>query len=87
MQFCRQVVLLFRVKVDYVYDVSYGKMDLRNLESDAIYVRNNSTNDLYINAHHLIEATIDYIGNIYYRGDTAKIVQKINGSGKLIHIN
>jgi len=75
------------VGVNYAYNISSGKMDLRNLDSDDIYVTNSGTNDTYIKANNLIEAELGYIGNIYYTGSATQIIEKYSNTGRLINLN
>ncbi len=81
------IVAVGHVGVSYIYSTGYGKMDLLNLNSDDVYVTNNSTDDLYINANKRIGAEIGYIANIYYTGNPSQVDAKITNTGKLIHIN
>ncbi len=75
------------VGVNYVYSVGYGKMDLRNVDADDVYVKNGGTNDLYINANKIIGATLTYVGNIYYRGNPSQVNEVFSNKGRLIKIN
>lgn len=75
------------IGVSSVYSVGYGKIDLRDVQSDDIYVTNGGTNDLYINAAKRIGAQLTYVGNIYYIGNPTRVDEKFTNKGRLIKIN
>jgi hypothetical protein len=70
----------------YMYHVGYGKMNCLLLESKNVYINNRGTNDIYTNALNILDAKIEYIGNIYYKGNPGTITQQITGTGKIIKL-
>ena len=62
----------------------FGLLQLKDLSTDYSYVSNIGTNDLYVNAHKYLDATIGSIGNIYYTGKADTIHAHITGSGQMI---
>ena len=56
-----------------IYKRSYGIIDARNYAAETVHVKTESASDCYINASESIEATINNIGNIYYKGDPDSI--------------
>ncbi|HOI31482.1 MAG: DUF2807 domain-containing protein [Bacteroidales bacterium] len=69
----------------YIYQVSFGPIDARNLTSGFAYLGNNSTNNTWIRATTVLEATINSIGNVYYFGDPQTALSG-SGSGGLIRL-
>ena len=72
-----------KVTVAYYYSAGYGKLDFRNIESEKVFMNNRGTNDIFVYAKQLLEAKIEYIGNIYYKGNPI-IKQEITGSGQML---
>lgn len=72
--------------VAYYYSAGYGKMDFRNIETEKIFMNNRGTNDMYVYAKELIEARIEYSGNIYYKGNPS-IKKEITGSGQMLPLH
>lgn len=70
----------------YLYGAGYGKLDCVNLQSDFVFVTNKGTNNFYVDAQQLLEASIFGVGNIYYKGSPASIVKKEFSKGKLISL-
>ncbi|MBG0781188.1 MAG: DUF2807 domain-containing protein [Bacteroidales bacterium] len=70
-------------QLTYLYQVSYGPIDARNLLSNFAYLENNSTNSTWVRANTILEATINSIGDVYYFGDP-QIGLSGGGSGGLI---
>jgi len=62
----------------------YGFLQLKDLQTDFIYVSNTGSNDCYVNAEKFLDATIKSIGNIYYTGKPDSIHTHITGAGQLI---
>ena len=75
-------------KVDnfYLYGAGYGRLDCVNLHSDYVFVTNRGTNNFYVTAQRLIDASIFGTVNIYYQGNPMTIVKKEFGQGKLISL-
>jgi len=70
----------------YMYHVGYGIMNCLLLESQNVYINNRGTNDIYTNAENILDAKIEYIGDIFYKGSPGTINQQITGTGKLIKL-
>ena len=56
-----------------IYKRSYGVIDAQNYEAETVHVKTESPSDCYISASESIEATINHIGHIYYKGDPDSI--------------
>ena len=56
-----------------IYKRSYGVIDAQNYNAETIHVTTDSASDCYISASEIIEATINNLGNIYYKGDPDSI--------------
>jgi len=69
--------------VNYVYSAGNGKADLSGLYSGYIFITSKSTNETYVNVSKELEAWIDYVGNIYYKGNPYSVKKKYTGSGRL----
>lgn len=70
----------------YVYSASYGLVDLRDLQTNTIFVNSISTNDTYVNSMERIGVQIYGLGNIYYTGNPSIVESSIYGSGELIKL-
>ena len=70
--------------ISSVYAGDFGPFDCRDLTTGYTFVTNRGSNDCYINVSQYLDATINSIGNIYYRGTPDSIITHINGSGKVI---
>jgi hypothetical protein len=71
--------------VNYLYFAGNGKADLSNLQNGYTFITSKSTNDTYINVSKELDAWIDYVGNVYYKGNPYSVKTKYTGSGRLIH--
>lgn len=70
----------------YNFNAGFGVLDCGQLVGDNNFVHNKGTNQVYVNSNSILEVTIGYIGNVYYKGNPGTIKQLITGSGKLIKI-
>jgi hypothetical protein len=70
----------------YNYNAGFGVLNCENLLGENNYVHNKGTNQIYVNSNSILEVTIGYIGNVYYKGNPVTIKKLITGSGKLIKI-
>lgn len=52
-----------------IYKRSYGVIDARNYDAETVHVTTSSASDCFISASNYIEATINDLGNIYYKGE------------------
>jgi hypothetical protein len=72
---------------NYLYNASNGFAHLEYLHTVSNTAKSISTGECYINVDQNLDATINYIGNIYYYGNPADIKTNITGEGKLIKLN
>lgn len=70
--------------VCYLYSAGNGLADLRNFKTKGTYMTSKSTADCYVWTTEEVDAWIDYVGNVYYTGNPAKITYNYTGSGRLI---
>lgn len=56
-----------------IYKRSYGIIDARNYYAETVYATTESASDCFISASERIDATINHLGNIYYKGDPESI--------------
>lgn len=75
-----------RCVLSFVYSVSFGLIDNRNLEALQIYAITKSSNDVYLNAKNHMAVEIGNIGNVYYKGNPT-ITLSGSGSGQLLKLN
>ncbi len=80
------IVLSGISSLSYVYSTSFGLIDMVDLESNFVYVINRSSNDIYLKAKTHLDAAIENIGNIYYKGNPSTIEFDKIGQGELIKI-
>ena len=52
-----------------IYKRSYGIIDAQNYDAERVHVTTESPSDCFISASSEIKATINNLGNIYYKGD------------------
>lgn len=71
--------------VNYLYLAGNGKADLSNLQNGYTFITSKSTNDTYINVSKELDSWIDYIGNVYYKGNPYSVKTKYTGSGRLVY--
>jgi Putative auto-transporter adhesin, head GIN domain len=74
------------VKTQYNFNAGFGVLDCGKLLGDNNYVHNKGTNQIYVNSSSILEVTIGYSGNVYYKGTPGTIKKSITGSGKLIKL-
>lgn len=67
----------------YYYQAGAGRIDASATVSKSVYIRNWSSNDMYIWATKLISAEIRGVGNIYYKGNPQTALTG-SGKGKLL---
>lgn len=73
-------------EVQILYYNGYGKINLRQLSGNLIFMNNSGTNDMYVSVKDELYATIEEAGNIFYSGSPAVVVPQIKGTGKLINL-
>ncbi len=72
--------------LQYIYHVGYGSINNLLLDCKQVFINNRGTNDIYVFTKDMLDAKIEYIGNIYYQGSPGTIHQNITGTGKLIKL-
>lgn len=73
-----------KIGVGYLWNSGGGRFDALSLQSDDIYTTNLGTNDVLIFPQNLLEATIAFSGNIYYKGNPPVLKLEEKGTGKFI---
>ncbi len=71
----------------FVSSGGFGRLDLRQLQAQNIYMQTSSPNDSYVWASHLLDLTINNIGDVYYKGNPQVLQYQQNSSGKLIKLD
>lgn len=69
--------------LSYISSGIIGTVDARGLRSDYTFLQNESISDMYVWADHVLEADIQYKGNVYYTGSPQIINQQGRGEGRL----
>lgn len=72
-----------KTRLSYISSNSYGPVDARDLESEQTYISTIGSNNNYVWATEILEATVGSIGNIYYKGDPTILKTIYNGNGKI----
>jgi len=75
-----------KTRLSYVSSNSYGPVDTRNLESQQTYISTIGSNNNYVWAIKILEATIGASGSIYYKEQPEILKTFINGSGEVAPI-
>lgn len=69
---------------NYLYTAGNGPADLSNLKASVVDVDSKSTANDYVWAVNEINASIGYVGSVYYKGSPSIITHNYTGSGRLI---
>lgn len=72
--------------ISFYYQLGAGKLDAKNLESSFVYLRNWSSNNMFVWANTEMSVEINGLGNVYYKG-TPEISASLPGEGKLIPLD
>lgn len=72
-----------KTRLSYISSNSYGPVDARNLKSEQTYISTIGSNNNYVWATDILEATIGSVGNIYYRDDPETLKIFLQGSGEV----
>ena len=70
----------------WVYCQEVGSVDLSGLVAQVVFVESKSVRDTYVNATNSMKVTINYKGNVYYKGNPAYIDSLFTSSGRLIRM-
>lgn len=70
----------------FIYANSYGPLDCKLLITENMTVINNGTHNCYVTAKNHLNATLNYLGDIYYQGNP-DIEVVCNGRGRLISMD
>ncbi|MEE4260111.1 MAG: DUF2807 domain-containing protein [Bacteroidales bacterium] len=70
----------------FVYSASFGLVDNLQLISKNVYLKTKSSNDVYVNATHTMDVSLEGIGHVYYKGSPPDISLNKTGSGELIRL-
>jgi len=70
-----------------LWTTSYCFVDMLDLKTKSVNIRNNSPMDCYINVLEKLTAKTEYTGNIYYKGNPSEKVIAETGSGKVLKTN
>lgn len=73
-----------KIQINYLFNNAQGFIDTREVENSYTYMRSNSTNDCKVRVKDLLDAEIEYQGNIYYYGNPTTVNLKKTGTGNLI---
>jgi hypothetical protein len=75
-----------KTRLSYVSSNSFGPVDARNLQSEQTYISTIGSNNNYVWATEILEATIGASGNIYYKENPRILRTFIKGSGEVKQI-
>jgi len=70
--------------ISYMYSGDFGLIDASQMKTAYSFISSQSSNDCYIWVTKELHATIESIGNIYYKGNPGVIETTINGQGRVI---
>ncbi len=71
--------------LQFLYSAGFGILDARDLVSTFAYVRNKSSNNLFVYSTKVLGVEINGIGDVYYKGNPDISLDK-QGSGELIKL-
>jgi hypothetical protein len=81
------IVMEGNANLGYFFGDGFGRIDNRDFLVSQVFVTNRSSNDMYLHAELRLGATIENIGNIYYRGNPPDLGLNRVGAGQLIKID
>jgi hypothetical protein len=81
------IVLEGNAELGYIFGDGFGRIDNRDFLVSQAFVTNRSSNDMYLSVETRLGATIENIGNIYYRGNPPDVGLNQIGTGQLIKID
>lgn len=68
----------------FAYSRGQGFIRLQNLESSYVYCNSSGTGDFYVWADNEMEILLQYVGNVYYKGNPKITIDTHTGKGNLI---
>jgi len=71
-------------QVSYISNKGYGPVNAYDLWTNFTYLGTHSPNDCFVYVAGELGATINNIGNVYYKGHPHSVSQELTSSGKLI---
>ncbi len=80
------LILNGAIGLNYLYQAGNGYTDAGALKTGYTFVTNKGTNDLKINVKDVLFAKLNYLGNIYYKGNPSDLGSEITDKGQLIKI-
>jgi hypothetical protein len=78
------IILTGQCNECFIYGRGNGFIRTEKLQSQYVYVNNISSGDYFIWAENKIDALVQYIGNVYYKGNPTIINKEESNKGKLI---
>lgn len=76
--------LLGRCGVSYLYNSGAGTIHAQHLATDITFAGNHDTGLIFVNAASLLEAEVDYIGDIYYAGTPDSLLVHESNKGRVL---
>jgi len=80
------LILSGKSDLSFYYQLGAGKIDARDLESAFVYLRNWSSNNMFVWSYTYLSVEIKGLGNVYYNGNP-DIESYLPGEGKLIKLS
>lgn len=71
----------------YIYSNGHGNIEARELLINHAAIHSRMTADIYVSVMHTLGASIEYLGNVYYRGTPQLLWLNQTHKGKLIKID
>ncbi|MBU0487109.1 MAG: DUF2807 domain-containing protein [Bacteroidetes bacterium] len=72
--------------ISYIYSNGFGILDAQHFDADTTVVTLMNLGDAYVSAGYFLAAGINYLGNVYYRGNPTTIINNDAGEGALIFL-
>ena len=80
------IFLSGRCGVSYLYNSGPGNIHADSLITDITFAGNHDTGLIYANAYSLLEAEVDYLGDIYYVGTPDSLLVRETNKGRVLPI-
>ncbi len=81
------VIVNGKTEILYLYNNAHGIVNALNFKGKNIVVHSKMTADCYVSPETSIGATLEYIGNVYYRNNPEILWKVEKGTGRLIQQN